>query len=331
MNESQEILLLLKNNFKKANAYFSEKGWRKDRCRIDAYFYTDVILDFFFMKNNANDINEYYLTQTRIINKNKKKDYKNSKNMDINALKQLLGFGSANKEIKKQLEKYSHEKVRKVIDNYINTILNTMDIVKYGDVLAEWNTYYASLLNTSEEAYQRELKKIIEQKELNILDINFLKNNLKMYDSYKNNNLDVDKNKLEIIGTCGEELVYKQLIKQYGSENVKWVSRINKYENHDFEIKLNNKTKYIEVKSTTSYKLTSFYISRNEFEFYKEYQKDYALYFVSNIQLNDEANLYSPNLIIVDGPKIEIDLYKSGFDLNENKILITPNSFLADW
>ncbi|MGL5520097.1 MAG: DUF3883 domain-containing protein [Metamycoplasmataceae bacterium] len=330
MNQSDEIIKIFQESFQKSKAYFKGDNWVKSRCRIDASYYSDIMIDHFLMNNENGNINEYYLTQTRIINNNKR-SYKKSNDMDINSLRQLLKFGKKSEAKKEKLKNYTLDDIKVALDDYINITLKNMEKIKYKDVLNEWNTYYSSLLINSPDKIKLELKHILNNKELKILDAKELNNKINKYNLIsQNNEKAIDKELLENIGLCGEQLVYKNLIEHYGKENVKWVSQMNKYENHDFEITIENKIKYIEVKSTTNSNLNRFYMSRQEYEFYKEYKEDYLLYFVSNIKMFDTNNIYSPNLIILSSPKIEINLNETGFNYEENKILITPNNFICD-
>lgn len=60
---------------------------------------------------------------------------------------------------------------------------------------------------------------------------------------------------------------------------------------HDIEVKKGSKTRYIEVKSTTSSLSTSFFMSRNEFELMKRQNSNYQIYRVYNLDLNtDKCN-----------------------------------------
>ncbi|MGL5521897.1 MAG: DUF3883 domain-containing protein [Metamycoplasmataceae bacterium] len=330
MNQNNEIIEIFQESFKRGKAYFKSDNWDKSRCRIDASFYSDIMIDHFLMNNENGNINEYYLTQTRIINNNKR-NYKKSNDMDINSLRQLLKFGKKSEAKKDKLKNYTHYDIKVALDDYINITLKNMEKFKYEDILNEWNTYYSSLLINSPDKIKLELKYILNNKELKILDVKELNNKINKYNLIsQNNEKAINKDLLENIGLCGEQLVYKNLIEHYGKENVKWVSQMNKYENHDFEITIENKIKYIEVKSTTNSNLNRFYMSRQEYEFYKEYKEDYLLYFVSNIKMFDTNNIYSPNLIILNSPKIEINLNETGFNYDENKILITPNNFICD-
>ncbi|MGL5520156.1 MAG: DUF3883 domain-containing protein [Metamycoplasmataceae bacterium] len=330
MNQSDEIIKIFQESFQKSKAYFKGDNWNKSRCGIDASFYSKMMMDYFLMNNENGNINEYYLSLTKLINKNKRRN-KKSNDMDIGSLRQLLKFGIKSKTKKDKLKKYTLDDIKLALDDYINITLKNMEKIKYEDVINEWNTYYSSLLINSPEKIKQELKNILNNKELNILDSKNLKSNIKEYTSIiQNNEKPINKDLLEEIGNCGEQLVYNNLIKHYGQENVKWVSQMNKYENHDFEITIENKIKYIEVKSTTNSNLNRFYMSRQEYEFYKEYKEDYLLYFVSNIKMFDTNNIYSPNLIILSSPKIEINLNETGFNYEENKILITPNNFICD-
>ena len=337
MNENELIINLLTSTYKKSESYFKNDVWSKGRCRIDASFYVSIMIDYYFKKDTTNNINEYYLNETRIINRKRnltvKDVYSNSHGMDINSLKQLLKFGSFGNPLKDNLGKYGIQKVQIAIRDYINVILKNMNKETHQTILKEWDSYYLSLFTNNTQDYRDQFSKIAQEKELEVLDITDLKKGTVEYIPIiqKTSSPDNNSDYFMLTQECGEQLVYKHLIKQYGEMNVNWVSSKNKYSNYDFEVNINNQVKYIEVKSTTESSLSKFFISRSKYAFYQEQSENYYLYFVSNIKRYDEGNLYTPNLIVINAPKIEISFDKTGYDFENNKILITPYKFIANW
>lgn len=98
----------------------------------------------------------------------------------------------------------------------------------------------------------------------------------------------------EEIGFLGECFVYHMLIKEYGKENVEWISenatkaKVN--ENGDDSlgydmryIDQNSKNIYVEVKSTTGDEFV-FPISKNEVVFGEKVKDSYEIYFVFNVK-----------------------------------------------
>ncbi|ORU91274.1 MAG: hypothetical protein A6F72_01595 [Cycloclasticus sp. symbiont of Poecilosclerida sp. N] len=80
-------------------------------------------------------------------------------------------------------------------------------------------------------------------------------------------------------GMRSEASVNQFLVKEYGKENVQWVSETNKYANHDFKYKDGNKWWYVEVKTLAN---DMFYISKNELDFAKKHKDKYKIFLVGD-------------------------------------------------
>lgn len=99
----------------------------------------------------------------------------------------------------------------------------------------------------------------------------------------KERNILVSIEKNTVVGQIGEIKVFKML-KEKGYE-VKHSSIEQKFERYDIKYRNKNDKKwtYVEVKSTSLKNMESFYISSQEYEFYKKNKGNYKLYLVENI------------------------------------------------
>jgi hypothetical protein len=201
-----------------------------------------------------------------------------------------------------------------------------------------WKTYILQKENInslSNEKITKNIFKIVKNyKNRNIefwekLDLKKIKRkkyvykNKKNKNSFKNQNLNSDKR--EKIGKLGEELFYGVLVNKYGYDKVIHTSNIDKFSSYDFEVNLeNNKKLFFEVKSTIKNSI-NFFLSRAEYEFANNIQKNdrYSLIFLKNINL--QANASFPPILEIENPKFEINMNHIGIE-NE-KVILSPSNF----
>ena len=75
--------LIIDKNIVLSKGYQNPKNinqWNLGRCRIDANFFVEAILDYFFNNLSANKLTEKYLIKTRNINKIEKKIQSSNEN-----------------------------------------------------------------------------------------------------------------------------------------------------------------------------------------------------------------------------------------------------------
>ena len=81
---NNEIMkLIIDKNIVLTKGYQNPKNinqWNLGRCRIDANFFVEAILDYFFNNLSANKLTEKYLIKTRNINKIEKKIQSSNEN-----------------------------------------------------------------------------------------------------------------------------------------------------------------------------------------------------------------------------------------------------------
>ena len=137
----------------------------------------------------------------------------------------------------------------------------------------------------------------------------------------------IDEKENEKTGSIGEDIVYKYLVSEYGIDNVYHASRINKYSHYDISVKhKDGSVEYIEVKSSTKPNNINWYISRREFEFYKQNKDSYSIIFVKNIFISDDPK----NLAIVEkikNPIISVSKDKIGFE--NGVLIISPIKYIG--
>lgn len=315
--------IVYKKDFIKNQSYFNkDNSWIISRCRIDVSLYIDIIFDYIVSNDSVNVLTEKYLYLTRKMSKKSKK-YKKSNSMDVNA---LLNWYHINRNIKNSsliLENLNEIELKEYIKKYIKWINS---ITPLNNIIKEYNERIDDFTKPFDFNH---VKSIINDyyESSNILDINdvskisFLKNANRIYNTNFEYNEDNDDTK-KMVGYIGEKLVYNFLINKYGKEHVKWISKIEKYSPYDFQVEYNGFYFYIEVKSTQKNRIT-FYLSRNEYEFYKKNKKNYSIYFVSNIS-PDYKNI-NPILYKIDNPNIEIN--EKMYGINENLLFLTPSKY----
>lgn len=163
-------------------------------------------------------------------------------------------------------------------------------------------------------------------------DTKYLETNINIEDIVSSNknwskklsyNLSVDNS--TIIGEYGEKISYIFLCSKFGKENVEWVSKNDKYANHDFRVYWNKQIYYIETKSTTK-AIINFYLSINEFSLYKENKNNYWLLFITNINLDNEQK---PIIKLIENPSFEIMMDEYGYDKSKNIFKIMPTKFIG--
>lgn len=333
---NNEIMkLIIDENIVLTKGYQNPKNinqWNLGRCRIDANFFVEAILDYFFNNLSANKLTEKYLIKTRNINKMEKK-FQPSNSQDFSAIKIWFKLNNFSEELRKELEKHKISDIEQTIVEYIDTIIKQQSYLVNKDLSEQWRVYFASKSSYSHIDVEEKITEYMKDKnnELKLLEPRYLYEGTMSVSSKQINsiNFEVNNENKELIGASGKQLVFNYLIDKYGIDNVTWSSKNNKYENHDFELKIGNIIKYIEVKTTTENEMRRFYLSRKEYHFYKENKKNYDLYLVANIKYWSKDNIYTPTLIIKESPVIKIDLDKSG--IKDGEILITPYNFIANW
>ena len=323
--------LIIDENIVLTKGYQNAKNinqWNLGRCRIDANFFVEAILDYFFNNLSANKLTEKYLIKTRNINKIEK-TFKSSKGQDFSAIKIWFKLNNFSEELKKELEKHKISDIEQTIVEYIDTVIKQQSYLANKELWEQWRIYFASKSTYSHIDVEEKITEYMKDKnnELKLLEPSDLYEGTMTVSMKQINNInfEINNENKELIGQSGEQLVFNYLTDKYGVENVTWSSKNNKYENHDFELKIGNAIKYIEVKTTTDNEMKNFYLSINEYHFYKENQDNYDLYFVSNIKYWSKDNIYTPTLIIKESPVIKIDLDKTG--IKDGAILITPLKF----
>lgn len=329
---NNDILNIIINNDKKIRkSYFKNKiEWDVSRCRIDANFFVECILEYFLNTENIDNLTEIFLHKTRIIDKNDK-EYKNSHGMDFNAIINWFKLSNNSTSLEKKLKRYKISDVEKTIWNYIDTLIKQQTYLKDKPLKLQWDVFCDSKSIERFNDIEEKIKEYMnnQEKELKVLE----KNNIYEVIKIKNKNnitqiIRSDKIENELIGNVGEQLVYNYLIKKYGVDKVDWISKNNKYADHDFEVLINNSIRYIEVKSTSNYEMRRFFISRNEYDFYQNKKHNYDLYLVANIKYWSKSD-YLPTLTVKEMPIINIDLKKSGYINGE--FFIIPYNFIANW
>lgn len=315
--------IIYKNDFNRSKSYFNrDNSWITSRCRIDVSLYIDVIFDYIVSKESIDVLTEKYLYLTRKMSKKNKK-YKKSNSMDVNA---LLNWYNINRNIKKSeliINNLNEIELKEYIKKYIKWIHSITPLNK---IIEEYNERIDDFTKPFDFNH---IKSIVDDycKHSNILNINdiskisFFKNANRIYDTNFEYNEDNDETK-KMVGYIGEKLVYNFLLNEYGKENVRWKSEIEKHCPYDFEIDFNGFCYYIEVKASQKNRIT-FYLSRNEYEFYKKNKENYSIFFVSNIT-PDYKNI-NPILYKIDSPNIEINDKKYGVD--ENILFLTPSKY----
>jgi len=126
---------------------------------------------------------------------------------------------------------------------------------------------------------------------------------------------DVSKNKKA--GKKAEKIVYNSLVKEYGKENVEWLSSFSETEpdksdeyHYDIEYKpKDNEVKFLEVKSFNG---SYFYLSREEKKFAEENKDHYEIALVNGKNVHILKNIFEDN----------IDFY------NNKKFKATPSDYI---
>lgn len=318
-------------------SYYENNKWKTSRCRIDVYFWCELIFDVITRKINKctmNDINEEYLRKTRNISMNDY-EYKNSKNMDINA---ICKWFNINKEFYLEIGMNVNAQIYiEYIKKYMN---EKFEFRNYQDIFSsEWNLLckdgkYSSVLTPYKNYVdaQNIISDICNNKKWKLVSANDWKPNI-----IRNNKLIINNdinnksiNDLEIIGKSGEQIVYEYLKDRYGSVGweIKWSSQDDPYGPYDFEMLNDRDNIYIEVKSTTSKNMDRFFMSNNEYCFYSKNSKNYKLILISNIFESREDKTVS----IQDFDNINIIISdRSGIEKNDNQWFFYTNINQLMW
>lgn len=328
-----------KSNISKSYYKNSGNEWKTSRCRIDPCFWADVLTELITKKNHkkSNDINEYYLSKTRKIS-NKKRDYKNSHQMDINAIKSWFKINDKlEEECINTINQYSYNAIKFVITNYINEVIRKENL--HNDLTKSWEEKQKNEMWLNELSYSKPNDFYTQGNEIVENSIKNRKwNIIENHQLYKpkivsnkvhylaNSEVEHNYNEInEIIGLHGEKIAYEFLKSKYGETNVNWISRDKKYYPFDFKININQENFYIEVKSTKKHEMEIFFLSINEYNFYKENINNYKLLFIWNLYETRQENVIP--LLFLEKPQFEISLTKEGFDGEKGIIYIVPNNF----
>ena len=296
-----------------SKSYLKNNKWNMSRCRIDVSLFSNVILDYILTTNSSNPLTEKYLEITRVMNKNFK-EYKNSNGQDVSALVKWFHI----KKIKNFNDKLDYKTLTNAINEYIKIVLENDELVPQ----SLKNKYYEYIKSeiTNNNKNQFVCENSYSETNINVEDIvSTNKNWTKKIDYNLSNDIST------VIGNYGEEISYAFLCSKFGKENVEWISKDNKYSDHDFRVYFNNQMYYIETKSTTK-PIINFYISRNEYWLYNENQNNYWLLFITNINLNKEQK---PIIKLIQNPSFKIMMDEYGYDKNEQIFKIMPTKFIG--
>ncbi len=129
------------------------------------------------------------------------------------------------------------------------------------------------------------------------------------------------------IGEAGEKLVYENELKLLHQalkdkkidslkDKIEWVARDDDgagYDIKSYDVET-NRIKFIEVKSTTGDKSTSFYMSENEVDFSKSHTEDYYLYRLYGLTKSQIIYYYVIKGDILQNAKLEVT--NNGYEIN---------------
>ena len=294
-------------------SYLKNDKWNMSRCRIDVSLFSTVISDYILTTNSSNPLTEKYLKITREMNKNFK-EYKNSNGQDVSALVKWFHI-KKNKNFNNKLD---YETLCNTINKYIKIVLENDRLVPQS-LKNKYDEYIKSEI-TNNNKNQFVCENDYSETNINVEDIVSTNQNwTKKIDYNLSNDIST------VIGNCGEKISYAFLCSKFGKENVEWISKDNKYSDHDFRVYFNNQLYYIETKSTTK-PIINFYISRNEYSLYNENQNNYWLLFITNINLNKEQK---PIIKLIQNPTFKIMMDEYGYDKNEQIFKIMPTNFVG--
>lgn len=298
----------INNKYKIKKSYFKNNDlldWNVNRCRIDISLFENFIFDYITTDLNEEKLTEKYLNLTRSINK-VHKNYQKSNGMDGSAIINWFSL----KKINKDIDNINYFDLRKSIKEYINFTFENK-VYKNNSFREKWIRLNVKSNIDNQETFSNYINNLSNVKENKIIDISDL------IPLYQNKQIDYrslvesEINK-KFIGDLGKTIANKYLCETYGDKNIFWKSRYNKYSNYDFEINHKNSKKFIEVKSTSKPNNISFFLSKFEFDFYRENINNYWILFISNINANNID--YNPIIKIFKNPKIIIDNNKNGYD-----------------
>lgn len=212
------------------------------------------------------------------------------------------------------MKKYDYEKAEEKL--YETFTLEEIDEIFFNDKIYKIILEYKKIFK-----YKKQNKYTIEEVE------ELFKQFYKIFKSGKSSTIEDIK---EIIGTHGELLFYKQLLKEYDDNEIVWISREHSdIFGYDFLIYSTRTNEYIlyEVKSTVSkknFENENFMITENEYRKFNQMQEiigqniEYS-YKIVNLLINDEKiidqRIYSWNDDITElierGYKISVEENKS--------------------
>ena len=293
--------------------------WENGRNTFPAKWWPDIIIEYLVGSKTAALQEKYKLYMPK-----SKKD--NSDNgMHINVLLNKLLI-SRDQDFDK-FKDMKFDKLHNIVVMHINEIVAEMRKTTLK------NSWEKQLNNWEEKISKIDITEIVIPKNINtiventtkankIIDINYNFNNISRKFS---TNIDTNEQKeqnFSKIGRIGEAIARGLLIKKYGIDCVEHTSELDKYSPFDFRIKLEDGYKYIEVKSSTRINNINWFMSRREYEFYKQHSKNYALLFVKDI--NDSS---SNGAVVqcIETPEIIVDIKKYG--INNKSFIITPISY----
>lgn len=333
--ENNTKVKINKSYYKNNQQDISRWQWDASRCRIDICFWVEMILDLITTNKTQNDINEFYLTKTRNITNNFV-EYKNSHNMDKNAILEWLNINKKFKLLPE--EQVNYKKYYDYIKSYVNDKINSRNDNE--ELSDNWNKFLNDDIPDAEFA-QNENEKIIcdicDHNKWKLITDDCWKQNLNKKD-LKGDNDELKDNyqfypkileELEVIGLHGEQIVNKYLKSKYEPKgwNVQWVSSINPYSDYDFKMAKGDEIIYIEVKSTKSKIMKRFYISNNEYIFYSKNSSKYKLILLANIYETRPGKTVS----IFDPNNVEIIISnKCSMQKKDDRYIfsIKPNQFI---
>tara|TARA_Y100000310_G_C20693809_1_gene824097 strand:+ start:239 stop:4963 length:4725 start_codon:yes stop_codon:yes gene_type:complete len=290
-----------------------------------------VIKDFFFQQIHK----KYSLTEEEL-QKLPTKNITETYNQNYESVKGDL-----------ESQKYSTEE----IINYLNSLDNEKESLLYFNEFAELIRGFKDSHKpmedtdkkpkTNEEKIKEKLKDIekdIEESDVPIENADPIKPDSEPEPSQKKKGkifgkrTRISNDEKEEIGLIGEKVLYERLKKEFGKENIEWVSlnaktaginpNGNDHYGYDIHYKKDDKIKFIEVKSSKN-EITSFNISRFEVDFGEKNKDDYEVWLVLNCM--DKNNRRIINL----GNVFKYKSLDESFNHNSNFLVENDNFVLS--
>lgn len=227
-----------------------------------------------------------------------------------NAIKSQ-GRINSNSYVENLLQNHNFISVGSAIYGKIDDVIHTVP-KKYKDDFIHGYFKYDNYLPKQSEVTAK-LKKVGLPKRIKTTSESNVKKTVRKTYGQQRVKTEIDK---LIVGKKGEELVFgfekEKLIDAYKAgeidsiaKHIEWVSEKDDNAGYDiksFDVK-QNKTIFIEVKTTTKGKNTPFFISKNEIEYIKKDPENCYIYRVFNLYKN-------PSFYVIKGTLLESDIFK---------------------